>query len=119
MGLIRTAAVVAVAITLIPADPQHRAQLYAKAHDGVTWTVTFCDRNEETCERGLMLRESFMEKAAFAASAAYNLAIQHLTDEGDRGSGMQNALAQNTAHRLEHRGTLTDRDRRPHWRGHH
>lgn len=116
MGLIRTAAVVAVAITLIPSDPQQRAQLYAKAHDSVTWTITFCDRNEKTCERGRLLREAFVEKASFAASASYNLAMQHLT-EPDQRDTLQPVRAREPLRPVDYRGTLTDRDLRPQWRG--
>jgi len=116
MGLIRNAAIVAVAITLIPADPQDRANLYSKAHQGVAWATTFCDRNKTSCEKGVELRDAFLEKAAFAASSAYDIAVVHLTGTED----MQNldtmqsrpAVAQRTA-----RGTLSRYDRQAEWRG--
>lgn len=117
MGLIRNAAIVAVAITLIPADPQDRAQLYSKAQDGVAWASTFCERNEKTCVRGVELRDAFLEKAAFAASSAYDIAIVHLTG-ADQGQDLDRLQARPATQRYA-RGTLTGHDRQTEWRGRH
>ncbi len=116
MGIIRTAAIVAVAITLIPSDPRDRAHLYAKAQDTVAWATTFCDRNEKTCANGAQLRDAFLEKAAFAASSAYDIALVQLTDDRD-----DSVLEEPTARaqsRQRAYGTLTSYDRQAAWRGH-
>lgn len=116
MGLIRNAAIVAVAITLIPADPQDRAQLYAKAHDGVAWISTFCDRNEATCVKGQQFGDAFVEKAGFAAAAAYDIALTHMTE-----TDQPNELGQSQFRPLRHfqsNETLTVYDRKVAWRGH-
>ena len=117
MGLIRNAAIIAVAITLIPADPQDRAQLYAKAQNGVTWATTFCDRNKVTCVKGKELRDAFFEKASFAAATAYDIAMTQLTDQHD---GVQPAVIYLDEPRrpTRTRGTLSSYDRNIAWRGH-
>lgn len=121
MGLIRNAAIVAVAITLIPADPEDRAYLYSKAHQGVAWTMTFCDRNQNTCAHGHAFKEAFLEKASFAASAAYELAVVHLLDDQDNMRQQPRfveaiELAPQQPRRT---GTLTALDREISWRGQH
>jgi len=115
MGLIRNAAIIAVAITLIPADPQDRAQLYSKAHQGVTWASTFCERNKTTCIKGAELRDAFLEKAAFAASSAYDIALVHMTGE-DKYQSLD-ALHTQQAPQRRQIGTLTGHDRQTDWRG--
>ena len=117
MGLIRNAAVIAVAITLIPADPQERANLYNKAHQGVTWASTFCERNKKTCIKGTELRDAFLEKASFAASSAYDIALVHMTGEDHN----QNLDAMHTQYSQQRPaiGTLTGHDRQTKWRGRH
>lgn len=115
MGLIRNAAIVAIAITLIPADPQDRAHLYNKAHEGVAWASTFCERNEHTCEKGVELRDAFLEKAAFAASSAYDIALVHLTGADDH-QNLDRLQARETPRRHA-MGTLTGHDRQIEWRG--
>lgn len=116
MGLIRNAAIVAVAITLIPSDPQDRAHIYAKAHDGVRWATTFCERNKQTCIHGGELRDAFLEKAAFAASSAYDIAVVHLTGTADREN--LDTISSRTPARQPQVGTLTGFDRQTAWRGH-
>ncbi len=115
MGLIRNAAIIAVAITLVPADPQDRAHLYSKANQGVAWATTFCDRNKATCKKGVELRDAFLEKAAFAASSAYDIAIVHLTGTDDT-QNLDAMHARPAVHRHA-RGTLTRYDRQTEWRG--
>lgn len=117
MGLIRNAAIIAVAITLIPADPQDRAQLYAKAHQGVAWATTFCERNVTTCKKGAELRDAFVEKASFAASSAYDIALVQLT--GSAGSQNLDVIEARPVVNRPDRGTLTRLDRQAAWRGHH
>ncbi len=117
MGLIRNAAILAIAITLIPADPQDRGHLYSKANDGVVWAATFCDRNKTACVKGAELRDAFVEKAAFAASSAYDIAIVHLSGAND----YQNLDYMQTRQRQQRpaMGTLTGHDRQARWRGRH
>ena len=116
MGLIRNAAILAVAITLIPADPHDRAQLYVKAQEGVDWASTFCDRNRQTCLHGAELRDAFLEKAAFAASSAYEIALVQLT--GEPGEDRMQAVLRTSSPRRYTRDTLTQYDRQTEWRGH-
>lgn len=119
MGLIRNAAIIAVAITLIPADPQDRANLYAKAQNGVIWAATFCDRNEKTCVRGRELRDAFFEKASFAAAAAYDIALTQLTEQdGQARPALLPVSEPQPRPTTYRRGTLTAYDRDIAWRGH-
>jgi len=115
MGLIKTAAIIAVGITLIPADPQDRANLYSKAHGVVHWAATFCDRYPKTCEHGHEIREAFLEKATFAASSAYEIVLLQLTSDQNISDTAFAMPAAYPARQIP--GTLTRYDRQAEWRG--
>lgn len=120
MGFVRKAAILAVAITLIPSDPQDRARLYAKAQDTAAWAATFCERNEATCEQAQELQQAFVEKASFAASAAYDIAVAQIAEGDNEISQRPPRHTWQPAQRTDWRsgGTLTALDREVAWRGH-
>ena len=73
MGLLKLAAIVAVGVSLLPSDREKQEQLYARAANAATWTLTFCDRNAETCNKMQTFWAEFSKKAEFGAKLAYDV----------------------------------------------
>jgi hypothetical protein len=73
MFLIRTAFWISLVILLLPSDERRQAELYGKAVAAANWTLTFCDRNPETCVRSGELWQTFKVKAEFAGQVAGDL----------------------------------------------
>lgn len=132
MGLIRTAIVAGICVSLIPAEQKDREVLYQRVEAAVAWTSTFCTRNQKTCENAEVLWAAFLDKGSFALASGYDIAIRHLTTSQDPAgppSNQQTVYSQNPA--IEHsplpplapagyhpdRGTLTAEDRQYRWRG--
>jgi hypothetical protein len=107
MSILRTAALVAIVVAVLPADKEQQARLFDRAATAVHWTATFCDRNGPTCSQAGEVWSGFVQKAQFGAAMAYELA----TKSSARGSSLL-APASDTA-----RGTLTPEDLEPAWRG--
>ncbi len=110
MGLFRLGAVLAVGVALLPAEREKQDQLYARAGAAAKWTVTFCDRNSETCAQASKAWDQFTAKAEFGAKLAYDV-IREQTPaaDGETGAAAPAAFAPN--------GTLNPHDLRPAWRG--
>lgn len=109
MSLIRTGVVLAIAIAMMPADKESQQKLFQASASAVQWTVTFCERNGETCTRSAELWQIFKAKAQFAAGLAYDAAMSYAaTPSGDSQASMAPA---------SYGSTLTDRDLQPVWRG--
>ena len=81
MFLIRAAFWIGLAVLLLPSDSRRQADLRDKAAAAVQWTVTFCDRNGETCVKAADLWQTFKYKAEFGARLAGDL-IQNGTSNG-------------------------------------
>lgn len=73
MSLIKGAFWIGVVILLLPSDERKQAELYGKAASAVSWAVTFCDRNGETCAKSADVWQSFKHKAEFGARMAFDL----------------------------------------------
>lgn len=112
MGLLRTAIVVAVGISLLPSDKEQQQALYQKASDATHWTLTFCDRNETTCDQADRLWTAFSAKAKFSAQLAFDMVRDSAPENGPR-----RLDASTSGSPLDSHGTLTPDDLRPRWRG--
>lgn len=121
MGIIRLAAIVAVGVALLPTDREKQAELYDRAASTAKWTVTFCERNGETCAQASSVWDQFLKKAEFGAKLAYDVLSENkgaATDTAantslpadDAASAMPALVSSRT-------GTLTSRDLSPKWRG--
>lgn len=119
MGLLRTAAIIAIGVSLLPADREKQEQLYQRAAAAANWTLTFCDRNADTCEKAETLWADFAAKAQFGAQLA--LDVVRDSDAGNGTAGKPQAAR--TGYRLEppapneKHGTLRPSDLKPDWRG--
>jgi hypothetical protein len=123
MGLIRTAIVAGICISLVPADQKDREVLYQRAESAVQWTSTFCTRNPRTCENAGVLWTAFVDKAAFAAASGYDIAIRHMgqSEADTRIISTVTAPHAQPVHRVSATAppdTLTTTDRQYQWRGH-
>ena len=143
MGLFRIAIVVGAVVALMPSDRNSQAQLYERAAAAAKWPVTFCDRNGELCRQGGEMWGVFVKKAQFAGEMAVQLIQEQATRRGDgelararHESGLpvepaadrrvpplerrQMPVAEHRdvpALERRERGTLSDGDLRPEWRG--
>jgi hypothetical protein len=125
MGIFKLAVVVAVGVSLLPADREKQAQLYERAAAAATWTLTFCERNTDTCSKAQTVWADFSKKAEFGAKLAYDV----IRDNGQNADifGRNPAPASfehpETERFENHRsdsirsGTLTPHDMKPAWRG--
>lgn len=119
MGLLRTAAIIAIGVSLLPADREKQEQLYQRAAAAANWTLTFCDRNADTCEKAETLWTDFAAKAQFGAQ----LALDVVRDSDAGNSIGDKPQAARTSYRLEppapneKNGTLRPSDLKPDWRG--
>ena len=121
MGLLRTAAIIAVGVALLPSDREQQEQLYKRAASAATWAVTFCDRNGPTCEQGEKLWAQFVAKAEFGAKLAYDMirssqeAETKIGAKEDADTEAPARIAPASVRPLD--GTLTPQDLKPVWRG--
>jgi hypothetical protein len=116
MPLVRTAILAAAVIALLPSDRAQQERLQQAAIDAAHWTMTFCDRNAQTCANAGAAWEMFKAKAEFAAGVAYDVAMTHVFADRGLEAGVE------TGSTSDHpsgpaRGTLNDRDLTPAWRG--
>lgn len=109
MGLIRTGVVLAAAVALMPADKEGQEKLFKTTASAVQWTVTFCDRNGEMCQKSAELWQIFKAKAQFAAGLAYDAAMHY--------AAATPVETQGTATPLVHPSTLSPSDLAPAWQG--
>ncbi len=77
MGVFRLAAIAAVGIALLPSDREKQGELYDRAATAAKWTVTFCERNGDTCTQASTLWSQFVKKAQFGAELAYDVIIDN------------------------------------------
>jgi hypothetical protein len=115
MGLFRLAAVVAVGVSLLPSDREKQEQLYARAASAANWTMTFCDRNPQTCTQAAGLWTDFSKKAEFGIKLAYDV-VQNQTAAAADDAPVA-APASLEAKPQVSTGTLTPHDLKPAWRG--
>lgn len=109
MSLFRIAIVLSLGVAIMPSDRAQQEELYARAASAAHWTVTFCDRNERTCEVSASLWDAFLKKAEFAGKLVYDVAL-HTAGPSD---GALKAIPASA----DGRGTLSPTDLEPDWRG--
>lgn len=78
MGIFRLGIIVAVGVALLPSDREQQEILYNRAALAAKWTMTFCDRNVQTCATASSLWGQFVKKAQFGAKLAYDTLAEHL-----------------------------------------
>lgn len=111
MGIFRLAAIAAVGIALLPSDREKQAELYDRAATAAKWTVTFCERNGETCTQATTVWEQFVKKAEFGAKLAYDVMRDNNPTSPPEEAALSRAVVTAPA------GTLNERDLKPEWRG--
>lgn len=112
MGILRLGVIAAVGVALLPSDSEQQEILYNRAALAAHWTMTFCDRNPQTCTTAAEAWDGFRKKAQFGARLAYDTAMEQLASGQDVPSGG----AQAPKRPLE-TGTLKPADLQPQWRG--
>lgn len=105
-------------ILLLPSDEKRQAEFYSKAAGALTWTMTFCERNGETCAKGGEFWTSFKAKAEFGGKVLADLV------HGSISSGVETvanptkqAPQQPTVSPASGYGSLSPDDLTQKWRG--
>lgn len=118
MGLFRLAIFVGVGVSLLPSDREKQEQLYQRAASAAAWTMTFCERNADTCTQVSGLWTEFAKKAEFGAKLALDAVKDGQSDSAD---GPQKAATRGRAldgtRSSSVTSTLTRDDLAPSWRG--
>ncbi len=119
MGLFRLAAIVAIGVSLLPAEREKQDQLYERAAMAANWTLTFCDRNADTCAKAMTFWQEFSKKAEFGAKLAYDVLREQTEASVEDGAAKLSAPAkfENAHPGTFSPGTLTPDDVKPAWRG--
>jgi Family of unknown function (DUF5330) len=115
MGLFKLAAIVAVGVSLLPAEREKQEQLYQRAATAASWTLTFCERNSETCNKATGFWAEFSKKAEFGAKLAYDVMREKQNATAD--ASTQAAPASLEGQPGQSGSSLTPHDLRPAWRG--
>lgn len=129
MSLLRTLLLLAIVVLLLPTDQREQERLYDKVAGVAHWTATFCDRNLATCDAASEAWATFLQKAEFGAKMAADMFSKHVLKQGEDVAPANYAPAQQPPRRWEEpagyapqqrpqpRGTLSDHDLAPNWRG--
>lgn len=142
MSLLRTGLVIAVAIALLPADKAGQERAFEQAREVAVYVSTYCEREAAKCEQAAGLWEKAKAKAEVVAVMLVEASEKYAAEavlanaDGPAGEGLTTApersagrlpvadasavSAQRSSSRtqpLSARGTLTDQDLRPAWRG--
>lgn len=112
MGILRLGVIAAVGVALLPSDSEQQEILYNRAALAAHWTMTFCDRNPQTCTTASDVWGGFRKKAQFGARLAYDTVMEQLASTDTT----ENAAAPLPKRPLE-TGTLKPSDLEPQWRG--
>ena len=121
MRIMRTTLILGLGVLVLPTDAEQRARVYGAATAAIGWSMTFCDRNAETCAQGGRMWNVFVKKAAFGGKLAFDLiqkSSNHLLQPTAQSSKLSEARStdQVTVDLLR-RGTLKQEDHAPPWRG--
>lgn len=129
MSLTRLVFILAVVVIVLPTDQEEQQRLYDKVTGTTAWAMTFCERNGATCTAAGEAWTTFVKKAEFGAKLAGEMLRKHVM-KGERegevapasyspGSPPPQRLGYDMyePRPLDSRGTLTERDRAPTWRG--
>lgn len=131
MSVFRSVVLLSAVIALMPSDRGQQEKLQKSVAEAAHWSMTFCERNARTCETSSAAWAAFKEKAEFAAGMAYTVAMSHVFSGSglttastalDPGSQRSGPVPHQASMRLEPphgqaRGTLTEHDLTPDWRG--
>ena len=117
MSLIKGAFWIGIVILLLPSDERKQAELYGKAASAVSWTVTFCDRNGETCAKSADLWQGFKHKAEFGARMAFDLVQRGMSNAEPVSAPLAAPLPhEGRVQPASERGTLNPDDLTSRWR---
>lgn len=119
MGVLRLGIIVAVGVALLPSDSEQQEMLYNRAALAAQWTVTYCDRNPQTCVVAGDLWDGFKKKAQFGARLAYDTVMEQLAPGGTEHASTAEAYKPVAGGKALETGTLKPTDLTIEWRGKH
>jgi hypothetical protein len=113
MSLIRMLFWLAIIVLLLPTDNAQQAQITGAATAAFERAVTFCDRNPSTCAEASQLWATFVRKAEFGIELASRMVRERMAN----GQQQHPAPSQVGFEPGPERGTLSNSDMAPQWRG--
>lgn len=116
MGLLRLGIIAAVGVALLPSDSEQQEMLYNRAALAAQWTVTYCERNAQTCTLASGMWDQFVKKAQFGARLAYDTIAEQISGDGAEPVAQAANRSAAPSRGLE-TGTLKASDLEPGWRG--
>lgn len=114
--MFRILILLAVAIMLLPNDPQSREELVSSTATAIRYTMTFCDRNADYCEKAAQIRAEFGRKAHAAADVAARAIKDALDEKVAASNPRRQPPIEPTRYSAYDRGTLTREDMATQWR---
>lgn len=118
MFSLRTLALLALTVFMLPRDPAQQQRFSELTASGVEWASTYCERNAGTCEVGARVWADMKDKASFGFALAYDLAMRQMSRSGAPEPAMAPAYDGRLPSQRHGRDTLTPEDLKPVWRGH-
>lgn len=121
MSMIKTAAMLAVVVALMPTDERRQAELAASAGAALNNTLTYCERNPEPCAKASEGWAQFKRKAEFGFDLASRMVREAMAKRTAVASGSPELAPAADYPRIEphnynKRGTLTPADMTSEWR---
>jgi hypothetical protein len=118
MFFIRTTLLLGLGVLVLPTDEASQARVTSSAKTALNWSMTFCDRNAETCVQSRQAWAIFVKKAEFGAKMAFDLFSERNAQTAEAPPAQKPAAAQQPAEPVaRQRGTLKPGDMEPAWRG--
>ena len=119
MFFVRTTLLLGLGVWLLPTDRDSQARVFSGAKTAVDWSVTFCDRNPQTCVQSRQAWDVFVKKAEFGGRMALDL-INSSNQAAPPASTSGATVPARTAPQppvKRSAGTLQGSDLEPAWRG--
>lgn len=117
MGFIRTAVVLGAVVALMPTDKAQQLHMAEQAAAAAHWTLTFCERNTNTCAQAGEAWGVFVKKAQFAGQLVVDLINDTRKSEPAPPVEPAAVRVESQPPSVVRRGTLTPQDLKPGWRG--
>lgn len=114
--MFRILVLLGLAVMLLPNDPRSREELVSSSASAIRYTMTFCDRNPDYCEKAAQIRSEFARKAHAAADVAARAIKDALDERVSGGNVRRESSIEPTRYSAYERGTLTREDTSTQWR---
>ncbi|MEO1543592.1 MAG: hypothetical protein AAFR75_06200 [Pseudomonadota bacterium] len=118
MSVIRLVALTAIAVSIIPHDPQKREAILINTRENVTWLLATCEREPDVCDQLNQNWRTLSDSAQRTVAMKAALVRQSIIDNSPRTETFQPPeMVLNSASQSVDHGTLANADLKPPWSG--